>query len=707
MAKNFQSKSSIKVLMSTTGLLSVMASVSLSLDSACAQETLASANDTIIVTSRRREEQLNDVPQQITVFSASDIEDAQITSYQDFANLTPNFQAFENFRKGVFNITVRGIPTVQGGEAPVTILVDGVQVSGLDFINQDLFDLESIEILRGPQGAVYGKGAIGGAILMTTREPSNELDARGQAIYTSEIDEYRLTGSVSTPLIKDTAYFRLSASHSDREGFLENSLAGGMCDFSEETSIRGRLTVESSDALTVNVKAGYLDGYTYSTCNNSSDDLDPFLANGENFPEDLPRDFKQYDDREIQDYSLKVDYVLGAGTLTSVSSYQNSNSYSPGDLDFGPAILPVFFENPVNVESVNTDLHYVGQPTDNFTWVLGAFYQNRNTRNTLKVGLEPLPLQGPLFLNSRQKDISKAWAVYGEATYNPLDKLEVSVALRYDEDKRESEDLSVAGSYIEETFTAFQPQASLKYEWTENLMTYVTAGRGFRSGGFNSLADTAAVGLSDRLFDKETATTYEAGVKGSFLNEKIQYSMALFRTNFENQQFYFIDITNVARVVISFPETRINGAEVELAARPLDGLDLKAVLGVADGKITKGTPQAPTGNNSPNAHKYTFNLIAQYVFPISNTFDFRTRAEYERRGPIYYDGSDAYRLDASDFFNAYLAIETEHWSFGLFGKNLSDERIPTWFGVNSAGPGAHQFFQNLPRRYGAELRVKL
>ena len=111
----------------------------------------------IIVTGRRREERLMDVPEQITLFSSDDIKEALITNYQDFSDLTPNFQSFENFRKGVFNITVRGIPTVQGGEAPVTVLIDGVQVLGLDFINQDLFDLESIQVLRGPQGAVYGR----------------------------------------------------------------------------------------------------------------------------------------------------------------------------------------------------------------------------------------------------------------------------------------------------------------------------------------------------------------------------------------------------------------------------------------------------------------------------------------------------------------------------------------------------------------------
>lgn len=697
-----------KGLLSTTALAGLMALATPAEMSAVAQETTAQAGglEEIVVTSRRRAELLIDVPQQVTVFSAKDIEDAQITSYQDFANLTPNFSSFENFRRGVFNITVRGIPTVQGGEPPVTILVDGVQVSGLDFVNQDLFDLESIEVLRGPQGAVYGRGAIGGAILMTTRQPSDEMEARAQAIYTSEIDEYRLTGSVSGPVVEDTAYFRLSASHADRDGFIENSLAGGKCDFAEETIFRGALTLKPTDALTINAKAGYLNGDTGASCMNFSYDADPFLNNGKDFAEDLPRDFKQFDDRDIQDYSFKIDYETGAGVLTSVTSYQKSDSFSPGDTDFGPVIQPVFFENPVIVESINTDLHFVSEPTDSFSWIAGAYYQDRDTRNLLRVGLGPLPLEiEPFFVNSNQKDISKAWALYGEATYLPTEDLEISVAMRYDEDKRESEDLNAAGSYIEKTFTAFQPRGSIKYKWDEDLMTYITVGKGFRSGGFNALADIIAVGLTDRLFEKETATTYEAGMKGTFADGKVNVNLALFRTDFKNQQFYFVDVVNVARVVLNFPETRINGAELEINATPVEGLDLQAILGIADGEITKGTPQAPKGNSSPNAHKYTFNLNAQYILPVSNDFDLRTRVEYERRGPIHYDASGNYKFGSTDFFNAYLALETESWSFGVFGKNLSDERIPTWFGVDGGGDGVHQFIQNLPRRFGAEVRV--
>jgi iron complex outermembrane receptor protein len=670
-------------------------------------ELAASDLEEVFVTARRRTELLQRVPDQITVFSEQEIADARISTFQDFADLTPNLQTFENFRRGVFNITVRGIPTVQGGEPPVTVLVDGVQVSGLDFVNQDLFDLKSIQVLRGPQGAIYGRGAIAGAILIETRAPGDEVEANVQSSWTGEIDETRVAGSLSGPIVTGKLAGRISGSYYDRRGFITNSLAGGYCDFGDEKTVRGQLRFTPSESLTVDAKLNYLDGHNWASCLATSTDADPFLGDGKHFPDDLPRDFKQYDDREITEMSLKFDWKLPVGTLVSASSYQDSESFSPGDVDFGPVIQPVFFENPVNVEAWNTNLYLVSNEGGPLDWIVGAFYQDRETNNQLRVALAPLPLQPPFFLDSDQVDLSKAWAVFGEATYRPAEKLELSASLRYDEDKRESRDRNVADSYIEETFTALQPRASISYFWSDDLTTYLSVGRGFRSGGFNSLADTLAVGLSDRLFDKETATNYELGFKSTLFDGRMSLNGAVFHTQFENQQFYYIDVAHVARIVLTLPETEINGAELEAIARPIDRLELRGALGIADGEITKGGQFGEDGAPSPNAHRYTVNLSGQYEFALTDTLSLMPRLEYERRGPIYYDQFGDYRYPDTDFVNASITLGGEHWSISAFGRNLTDERIPTFFGVDSGGPGVHQFLQNQIRTYGLELRVWL
>ena len=661
----------------------------------------------VTVTARRREESLQRVPEQITVFTAADIENARITNYQDFADLTPNFAAFENFRRGVFNITVRGIPTVQGGEPPITILVDGVQVSGLDFVNQDLFDLQSIQVLRGPQGAVYGRGAIGGVLLITTRPPGDSFEARAQGTWTSAIDEYRLNGSVSGPVVADKLAVRLAGSYADRKGFLENSFAGGGCDFSEEKVGRINLRYTPSPSLTVDARFNYLDGRNYASCFSFTTDADPFLDNGRNFPSDLPRDFKQFDDRSISESAIKVGWSTGIGTLVSASSFQRSRSFSPGDVDFGPIVQPVFFENPVNIDAWNSNLYWVSRSEQRLTWILGGFFQDREISNALRVGLIPLPLRPPLFLNSDQFDVSRAWAVYGEATYTPTEKLELSASLRYDADKRESRDRNVPGSFIASTFTAVQPHGSVSYFWSDSLTTYVSAGKGFRSGGFNSLADVTAVGLTGRRFDKETATNYELGFKSHAFGGRLALNGAVFHTDFDNQQFFFVDIANTARIVLTLPKTQIDGVELEAILRPTERLELRGALGVADGEIKNGGPFGLNGAHSPNANQNTLNLSGQYDMPLTAALILRPRVEYEHRGPIYYDQFDRYRFPSTDYFNASLTLESGHWAISGFARNLTDERAPTFFGVNSFGPGVHNLGQNLPRRYGIEFRASL
>src|SRR5690606_24415938 len=188
---------------------------------------------------------------------------------------------------------------------------------------------------------------------------------------------------------------------------------------------------------------------------------------------------------------------------------------------------------------------------------------------------------------------------------------------------------------------------------------------------------------------------------------RVSLSGAVFHTAFDNQQFYFVDVTNVARIVLTLPETEINGAELEAIARPTDRLEIRGAFGLADGEIKKGGQFGEDGAPSPNAHRYTFNLSSQYHIPLTEKLTLTPRFEYERRGPIYYDQFGDFRFPETDFINAAVTLSADRWSLGAFGRNLTDERIPTYFGVNGMGPGLHNFLQNLPRTYGVELRVWL
>src|SRR5690606_6733518 len=178
---------------------------------------------------------------------------------------------------------------------------------------------------------------------------------------------------------------------------------------------------------------------------------------------------------------------------------------------------------------------------------------------------------------------------------------------------------------------ALQPLGSISYFWSDNLTTALSVDKGVRSGGFTSRADTLAVGLQSRLCDTEPATSYELGFRSTLLNGRVSLSGAVFHTAFDNQQFYFVDVTNVARIVLTLPETEINGAELEAIARPTDRLEIRGAFGLADGEIKKGGQFGEDGAPSPNAHRYTFNLSSQYHIPLTEKLTLTPRFEYERR----------------------------------------------------------------------------
>ena len=184
----------------------------------------------VTVTARKRSENLQEIPDSVTVFNTELIRDARIENIKDFAELTPNLNVSSNWRQGLNFISIRGLITPQVGEAPLSFVVDGITVPNLEFVNQGLHDIERIEVLRGPQGALYGKNAIGGAINIITRQPSDELSGVVQASY-GEGDDVRFSGALSGPLAQDRVYYRISGNYRDYNGQIENSFTGRKVDY--------------------------------------------------------------------------------------------------------------------------------------------------------------------------------------------------------------------------------------------------------------------------------------------------------------------------------------------------------------------------------------------------------------------------------------------------------------------------------------------
>ena len=383
-----------------------------------------------------------------------------------------------------------------------------------------------------------------------------------------------------------------------------------------------------------------------------------------------------------------------------------------GDADFGipawGAEFGIFQDFRTTVEGWSQEVRFTSPADQAFRWIIGAFYQDRENTTFTDI-LTDIGAGFPesVFLVEDSTNDSESWAIFGQADYDLTDKFELSVALRYDEDKRKTVDQAISGESLSKTFSEFQPKATLSYALSDDYLMYATWARGFRSGGFNGFAAPVA----NRSFDEEVSTTYEAGIKAALVDGRITADASIYHIEYEDQQFFFF-IDTFTSLIVNADETTIDGLELEIAMRISEQLDLYAGYGFTDGEITEDNnpPDANfgsfVGNVSPGSHRYTLNLGAQYTVPLGGSgLEWTARADFERRGPIYYEFNNRDKTQPVDLVNIRTAIQNESWSLAFFARNLTNEQYPLTAEslVPDLGPGRVFRLPSRPRFYGVEL----
>ena len=305
------------------------------------------------------------------------------------------------------------------------------------------------------------------------------------------------------------------------------------------------------------------------------------------------------------------------------------------------------------------------------------------------------------------------------------DAFELSVALRYDEDKRKSVDQAVSGEQLSKTFSEFQPKVTLSYALSDDYLMYATWAKGFRSGGFNGFAAPLE---DNRSYDEEVSTTYEAGIKATLVDGRITADASIYHIEYDDQQFFFF-IDTTTSLIVNAAETTIDGLELEIAMRISEQLDLYANYGFTDGEITNdditndditndetmddNNPPPPDanfgrfiGNVSPGTNRYTLNLGAQFAVSLGGSgLEWTTRVDFERRGPIFYEFNNRDKTQPVDLVNIRTAIQNDSWSLAFFARNLTNEQYPLTAEslVPDLGPDRVLRLPSRPRFYGVEL----
>ncbi|UUL83679.1 TonB-dependent receptor [Sphingomonas qomolangmaensis] len=695
----------------------------------------AAAPDTndIVVTALRRDTTIQDTPAAITVFDAQTIENAGIEKPADFIALTSNVQLVETQNAGNAFVVIRGITQNRNSEPSVAVVVDGVQQVNAAEFSQELFDIEQIEVLKGPQGGLYGRNAIGGAIVITTKQPTDTLEGRLMAGIDNGFG-YVLRGGLSGP-ISDTLKFRVSASWRDTDGYIPNTFLGEDADPLRDFSARAKLLWEPSADLSFDLR-GYVSkletqAFYYNIVSDVNDVSLPVRVNNAGI-----------DNRDIYNGSLKIDYTADWGQIRSVTAYNKVSEIITGDaFDFLPIPESLFFNilgfdlnqsQFVDVSAISEDLRISSPDKARFSWSLGTYLIRTDryisTGNLVDTGngVTPVyrtPSTNPLnpqatFLADSQDNF--AWAVYAGLGYEFSTAFRVDASLRYDRDERENTTLTppafipvvtgfpagTSGEVRKESFAAWQPKITATWKPVDTLTLYGGYSRGFRSGGFNQTgvgavaAGTGVVGVGD-IYEAEIADTFEIGFKSQPAGRLLTFNGSVYTTRSRNGYFFVFLAANSTQNLGNVPEVQLKGFELESALHPAPGLDINVALGVTYSEIKEFPDPAVIGNEAPFISRSTFNLGGQYESRLGgSSLKGRLRADYRRTGRTWFDVTNSTSRDPVDIVDTRVSLDGGAWSVTGFAENLFDKKYNAEF-----SPGGF-VFKARPRIYGLEASYK-
>ena len=696
-------------------VLAVALGIALFAESAWAQSQPPSL-DEVVVTARRRDETFQNVPITVNVFTAQQIQSAGIENPRDFVAMVPNMTMVEVQNVGNSFITVRGISQARNSEPSVAVLVDGVLETNPYEFNQELTDVQQIVVLKGPQGALYGRNAIGGAIIIHTVDPSDHFEGTSKIGIGNGVSE-KAQVAVSGPIDSaGTLRYRASVNFYNTDGFLENTYLDRKADPYRNYSGRLRLLWKPADDWSADLRVFrdrvQTSAYYYiiprdSEANPFSTFTTPPNANDVTSP--IQTNNLGVDNRDVLDTALKLDYTAEFGTFTAVSDYNHTKEIDTGDAyDFRPinssiaynaffATIPAALGGPfdesqsqfIDMKTWSQELRFTSNKVGGFSWIAGAYFVHTerfiSTDNIVDRGAGvPRVYQNPLidptnpfatntnvtFLSDSQNN--NAWAVFGDATYEINDQLEFDAAIRYDEDSRQNttdtpthflpDPTAFNGEVRKHTFSETQPKGTLRYKPLDNLTIYGGWSRGFRSGGFNQTGVGAIAAASGHqgvhdLFQAEVADTWEVGAKSQFLDRRLN-------------------------------------------AKPTDRLDLYANFGYTDGKITRMEDPTVVGNKPPLLTKNTIGVGAQYRQPLVDGINGTVRLDYQEIGRTWWDPYNVTSRDPVNLIDLRAGLEGERWTVTAWSKNLTNKIYNAEFSTGGF------LWRALPRRYGVDVTYK-
>lgn len=675
--------------------------------------------DEVVVTARKREESLQDTPISVTALTSSDLETRGFVRLDDLNGAAPNvgWQSSPAGGTSTANFFIRGVGQfdfISTSDQSVGLYLDGVYLPRSIGAALDVVDVERIEILRGPQGTLFGRNTIGGAVQVITRPPGDELEGSVAATFGSR-DRADVKAHINIP-VGEKAAARISVASLNQEGYGRRLLTGQDTGDVNNDAVHGQFRWLPADAWEVllSADASRRRGHSASENLKTNDDTNPFVGlynalylDPQGFPSISSANFVTGDPRKSWAGAPNKDEYDTRGAsatirwdandafeIKSITAWRSLESATAFDFDGTP--YP-FLDQSVDVDQRqwSQELQLSGKAFDTrLNWLFGAYYFRENvTENQLALLLAPIARTGAglydfemtgtgLGYTTYLAQITDSYALYGQGTYQVTDRLSFTAGLRYTLEEKELDSANAGGIVrgpvtVDDDWDALTPKLGAEFKLDANKLLYVSASKGFRSGGFNG---REAAALIPDSYEPEYIMAYEAGLKSDLLDRALRLNLAGYYYDYEDKQGTALK-PNATVTVGNIGKVEMYGLELEATAIPMRGLQFSLGVGYGHHDIKEvdasGSLTLRPDTKLENAPDWTGNAAIAYSMDLATAgvlsfyLDTRYKSAHEFLVPNYPDeGQDAYTVSNA---RVGLASANGAWELQAFVQNLTDE----------------------------------
>ena len=697
------------------------------------------ALEEVIVTAQKRDQSSQDVPIAITAVSSADIERVGASELKDLQFSTPNLTVTGN-NPNQQSYGLRGVSDKgrnAGYDQRIGVYVDGVWVGKSAASNQSTLDIASVEILRGPQGTLFGKNTVAGAININTQRPTDVLEG-AVAVDVGNYGYRNLTATVNAPLA-ETVNAKVSFNKSDRDGYIDNVFDGKEYNNRDSLAFRAQVSWDMSDKTQVYFTADHYENQTLWISSEQTPEFELDSRAVEAYVVSVD-DENKFDLDGVGGISMTIEHQLDNGfELTSISAYRYEElGYIGSDQDFSAATFPLSANSKYNEEAshFSQEIRLASPADEAFNYVVGLYYlkQNIEAQGGSSLSLSPLVAPLPTMYIDHDTDMDvESYAAFVHANYQLSESLQLTAGLRYTNESKDvdyfiSDNTSffISPGFLQYTEDAFvggrsssdvSPKISLNWFASEDVMVYGGYSKAFKSGGYN--ADWIA-SLQGFEFDDESVDAYELGIKTLLLDGRLRFNAAVFNSSHSDYQVQAqtpIEATGGSTLtILNAEELTSQGFEVEVEFLATDWLRVWGSYGYADVEFDKFigctrnglNNQDCSGNQPADSPKVNYNFGSELTFATSGG-EIYANAQYFWRDEMYSNpGNDANTLNKEyGELSGRIGWRSadDQWAISLWGKNLTEEEeqiytLPSFLQANTA-------VYNMPRTFGVSLKWNL